>query len=277
MVAARYLVDAAPVTPIRFGLLSAATVAPPRSDGRGADGVDWEPGPCGATSAYGGPCETPTSKTTTAVPGYRSADPFVVYVLESCRAPGQLNKAVARARASLVLGETLGVEDAVGDILAALSGTTNVTPSGGGVTPEVGLSILEQAAAAAYGGQPTIHAARNIVTRWIAANLVQPVGNRLETKLGSLVAAGGGYGGLLGPASAAAASGMAWAWVTGPVVLHRTEVTGPDQPIMAMTDSGSDPGDDEYTNEYMALAERIYSAQIDTCVKSAVQIQKGYS
>ena len=265
MVAARFMVEAPPTTPQRFGLLSAATVVD-RADGRGLDGITFEPGPCGDTSAYGGPCDTPTAKSVSALRAPVNMDPFIVYTMIKCRTVGQYSAAASQAEQSLLRGETIGVEEAFAAYIDnAGLGATNLTPAGGGVPVKVGLSILEQAAGAATGNQPTIHMARNIATLLFADNVLERSGNRLETKLGSLVAAGGGYGGLLGPSAAAAAAGNSWMWITGPVSLIRGAVIAPDRVPFDMI------------NEFYALAERGYAAAIDTCVLAAVQVQRGYT
>lgn len=273
----RYRVPPPTFTPSRFGLLAAAQVVD--DDGnRWMNGVEFDREPCSIPESWPGPCapvDADAEKTASSTYGNETGgDPFTVYHMEECRAPGGAYQAAsARAVTALQRGESIAVEDAFADYLAGLpeGAAEDVTPTAGAVSPKVALAVLEQEAGARYGGVPTFHVSRGIASLFASDGLLERSGTHLETKLGSLVSAGAGYAAMPGPRVDAdtpgtpAPDGETWMWATGPVVLRRSAVLTPDEPAF-----------DPKTNTHLALAERVYVPTIETCVLLAVRVARGW-
>lgn len=252
--------DLAPAT-LPFGLFS---IAEPLSAGPHAmSGVEWETEACDPVYGIaGGPCETvgnidPKDITD---PGNSNveAEPVSIYVLRSCRAVADFNRAKDRAQAHLVGVEERAIEEHLWGLLNADAST--VTVSATPVNAEVALALLEQSMGEGVAGRPMIHARRDAATLLATEARVRRHGNRLETELGSLVAAGVGYGST-GPTGSAAPAGSTWVYATGPVRIWRgpAEVRGP---IMQET-----PRD----NTTVTLAERTYIVGYE-CAPRAVLV-----
>lgn len=206
-----------------------------------------------------------------------AGDPFLLYHLLSCRAPGGgFGQVADRARAALRLGEQRAVERVLATQLPLMDGAVDLTPTAGtAVHPVDGLAILEGYAGRTYGGVPVVHTTRPVGTVLTTVGAVQRVGTGLETVQGARVSSGGGYEGNLGPAFLAGPSddgpvapgaGQAWLYVTGQVVVRRSS-TIEVGPIAQQT-----PRD----NTVLALAERL--AQVTTeCITAAVLVSTSYS
>lgn len=190
-------------------------------------------------------------------------DPFTVYALHQCRAPGSVSRASETARGKLTNGEGRAIEEAFAQRFAD---ATDLTPTPGtAVDPVAGLAILEQYAAENYGGVPTIHATRDTGTILGSRQVIERVGGRLETKLGAIVAAGGGYSTAGTVGATTAADGERWLVVTGTVVVRRGSV-GSTDPMLARG-AGNEP-----TNEYQVLAHRNVVVTSE-CLLAAVLVQ----
>lgn len=185
--------------------------------------------------------------------------PVAVYHIFECRLIGFDNvesEATERASESLDLGASRTLESDFQ--LSIATGATDITPSGTAVSLVNGLALLEQYAGANYGGRAVIHMSRANALRLISLMAVYVVGDHLETALGTLVIAGGGYGGLSLPSAPAAGAG--WMYVTGAVNIWqgRTFVS----PIAL---------DNPYDNQFKALAERVYVPTYE-CIHAAVEV-----
>jgi nitrite reductase/ring-hydroxylating ferredoxin subunit len=192
-----------------------------------------------ATGPFTGDPTSKTQKTVDDGVDLVTSDGFTVYRLQSCRAVGEYDRAVDRATRTLALGEGRAVEEAVQAMMEAASPTVLT----GTLHPVDALAQLEAAAAAAYGGVPTIHVPRDLGAILAAHGAIDRYGARLETKQGSLVASGGGY------------TGNAM-YATGTVVLRRGPVSTAG-PIMQ-----TNPRD----NTMHTLAERPYQASLECIV-----------
>lgn len=188
--------------------------------------------------------------------------PFNVYNLQSCRAVGQIGESRARAERSLTLGEGRAVEAAMQTLIAPAA--VDITPAGTAVDIGDGLAILEQYAGHNYGGAATFHMTRAMATILAGRYLIDKDSGRLETVLGSLVAAGGGYTGAAGPSAPAAGAG--WMFATGTVVLRRGRVFSTD-PTLGRSGSG-------YLNDFSTLAERPYVGSWE-CFAVGVEVKGG--
>jgi hypothetical protein len=254
-VLARTEVAAPAVQPYRYGLLSAAQVLP-TDDVHMALGTIWIPNQCDRPGIAPDPCATPAvAKELAELPLAPDVVPFAVYGSFTCSLVGFTpEEAHERAVAHLTQGEQRAVEYAV---WTGEQGTephladSSTTTLAGASTPADAVATLEDWLATNYSGTGVLHMARGAAT-WLASdNLLRREGDRLETQLGTRVAAGGGYSEAnTSPAGAAAAAGTYWIYATGAVVLRRS-------PIIEVG-SGAQ-GFDVGTNNIIALAERYYS------------------
>lgn len=206
---------------------------------------------------------TPVTKTFEG-PAWQDGFRFAVYGGFQCKGVGLDPATASNARASFERRESFGVEQALMQIRfiagSGWSAPTDLTPAGGAVDPTVGLAILEGDAAVKYGGLPTIHAPREIGTLLTRNGAVQRDGNKLHTVQGSKIASGGGYSsGNQGPAGSAPAAGEKWMYVSGEVVVARSEVFDAAEL-------------DRSTNEMSVLVERLYVAAVD-CYAAAVRVK----
>jgi len=272
MVRPRMYVEAPPVTPLPFGLLSAALVLDDLT-GHAQMGVQYEPEACGVAHATRAACEDAADGETldedAGIPVV-TADPFVVYTLFRCAPVGV--DLEDRARRALRMGEQRGVEEAVAGLLPITDGAVDLTPTPGSAThPMEGLAILEGWSAANYGGVGVIHSPRKATTLLP----VERNAGRLETRQGTLIASGGGYHDLAGPPTDAAdpatvqapAAGTAWLYVTGQVVVRRDPQVQATPLVMERTPAAKNVG--------RVLAERTYAASWE-CITGAVLVSTAF-
>lgn len=189
--------------------------------------------------------------------------PFAVYHMFKCGAVGGYDRGQERARRALMGGEGRAVEKVMASLLAADETGVDLTPTPGTAIPLLdGLALLEKWSAANYGGVATIHIARDAALVAYAAGALERVSTRLETGLGSRVAAGAGYDTLQGPdGTDPADDGEAWLYVTGQVVARRAAV------IEVGPQLQTTPRD----NSFLALAERPYVLTTE-CIVGAVLV-----
>lgn len=259
MVARPIQVQVTPVPPAPFGLLETFNPKPLPDHGMLA-GVEYDADYCGVAQPWTAPCIVPGDGVEKeATDGIEQVEgvPTVVYHLFSCRLIGiSTAEAEARALRSLDLGSSRALEEGFGQTIGAAA--TDITPGGTAVAPAIGLALLEQDGGQKYGGQRVIHADNAVVTLLISKGLVEEKNGHLETLLGSVVVAGPGYGGLVVPSAPAA--GAHWMYATGAVNVWE----GSTQTTPVTMDS-------PYTNEFKALAERVYVPTYE-CFASAVEV-----
>lgn len=200
-----------------------------------------------------------------------TAAPFNLYTLFQCRPVGR-GDLEQRAANALRLGEQRALERVTAERLSALStGAVDITGDGPALHPVEGLALLERYAGQFYPGVPVIHTPRNIGTILAAEGAVirSSNGARLETVQGALVASGGGYHSLAGPAfgedGEPIAPGVeeAWLYVTGTVVVRRA----PEATVTPLTMARAP----QATNDAMVLAERATTVSWE-CITAAVRV-----
>lgn len=189
-------------------------------------------------------------------------DPFVAYSILRCSPVGLTGTTLEeRALGNLRLGEQRAAESFLAGRLAA---TGLAITGAAAVEPEEGLAIAEQWAAAKYGGVPVIHTPRGVASLLATRTAIARSDNgRMESHLGAIVAAGGGYAALKGPGGVPAGVGEAWLYVTGTVTVRRAPT--PETVPMTMSRVPA-------TNEAMAMAERPYVVATE-CVVGAVLVK----
>jgi hypothetical protein len=191
--------------PHRFGLFSVANMVD-RPEPYWQTGVQYEPISCWGVSGASGICFDPDAQepmphgwplsvfqggvdTVTALP-------FAVYGWYDCSGMSRpLQEAEDRARAHLAAGEEREVEWSIVD--GAWDNTPfledNPDDLGGPYPIEVAFGALEGWVGARFGGQGVIHMPRSLGPVARSKTLFSRQGQRLETELGNLVAAGSGY------------------------------------------------------------------------------------
>lgn len=190
--------------------------------------------------------------TKTALPGLSTVvgDPTAVYALHRCRMPG-ITRVEAQKRAvdALSRSESHAIEDFVYD--RYLAAATDI--GGAATTPTRALAIIENYAAVNYAAEPIIHMDRFLASTLSLNGSIKQHGNRLETELGSGVAAGTGYSVHPVPATD-------FIFATGVVVVRKGQSEVHGAPKM-------NPAD----NEEVWLAERAMSIAVECfAVKVAV-------
>lgn len=186
-----------------------------------------------------------------------TGDPFVVYAELMCRLRADLE---ARAREAMRLRGPYAVEVVTGRRLEAASPVLV-----GGATalhPVDAVGALEEYAGSVYGGPPVLHMGRRVATGLASYGVLTPGSGRLETKLGSYVAAGAGYH-TLRRGGAAPAAGTAVIYATGAVRVDRPVTPDIIGPLI-----GYDAGTGNRTNDITvrAQAEHIVSWECFTAV-----------
>jgi hypothetical protein len=135
------------------------------------------------------------------------------------------------------------------------STAVDLTPTAGPVSPVIALGLLESYGYLDYSGVPIVHLGPGMISQLAATNAVTVSDGKLTTILGTPVAVSGGYesktGGKLDQDQ--------WAFVTGAVVLHRSEIVLQSQ-------------QDRSTNDIVVLYERLYVAGID-CLLGKVKVK----
>jgi hypothetical protein len=265
------LVQGATRQPLPYGLFSTFTTRP-QGDGRWqGGGVQFETLACDLADGIGAwqtPDGTGTvglpkdlAKLTSALGDYGAASAFTVYGHFQCAAVGWTpERAQEMANQHLLTREENRVEQAfwTGDLgntpKLQDAGTVTIGAAGAGLAQTIGL--LESWIATNYGSVGVIHMTRQAAEMALAQYLLDTSGGRLTTRLGTPVAAGGGYPGT-GPTGQAAAASTSWLFATPALFGYRSEVF----------DSSNRPGDlfDRSANALYAVAERQYLLGFDPC------------
>jgi hypothetical protein len=185
---------------------------------------------------------------------------FGAYGGYTCRLVGtDMDEMESLVRQGFANGESVAVERALMEQRFITDPETpdrwvapvDITPAGGAVKPGVGVALLEGYYASVYQGAPTLHLARVIASLLLGVDGVSMDGDTIRTKLGSKIAAGGGYDyPNTGPAGTEPAAGEKWIYATGGVYVGRGEM----QVI---------PGFDQSNNDATILAERPYIVAVD--------------
>lgn len=215
----------------------------------------------------------PNTKSLSQGAGWQDGLRFAAYGGVVCRAVGldqdEMRAGVSRA---FDVGESTAVEKALmkyrfvasngaaAERPGVWAAPVDITPAGGAVRPAVGIALLEEYAGSVYVGAPTLHVPRSIASIVLGVNGAEYVGNVLETRSGSKIAAGAGYAfPNTSPTGAAAAAGERWVYATGEVWVGQ----GPPElhgPVL-----------NQSTNDVVMLAERGYVVAVD-CFTAAIRV-----
>jgi hypothetical protein len=220
----------------------------------------------GAVTA-GGTAELviPLSKAFTDTFAMIGSGAFTLYAEDGCKILGSQQESANRARAKLLAGEQAAVERVVMRTVIAPAATDLTTVVGGHELKDA-LGILEQYAAANYGGMAFLHVPRLFAPYMTDIGYVHRDGAVLRTILDSAVAFGGGYDGQISPAvpSVAPAAGDYWIYVTGQPVYRQTSV---DVPAPTAAQGGANL----LRNQLTILAEKTVSVTVD-CLRAGILV-----
>lgn len=202
------------------------------------------------------------------------AFPTILYADLTCTAPSRSPEVEAeRARRALRLREAYALERVMARHLALADDSVDITPTPGTPVHVVdALGLLERYAGSHYGGRPILHADRRMTTVLGAQGAVKRDGTRLETTLGSYVAAGAGYDALRSPDDADPSAGNAWMYVTGAVLVHRQADIDVFGPFMSRFSGATD----EATNDTTVRAQRGFILGWE-CITAAVLTKTAYT
>lgn len=252
----------------RYGLFSAATVTDdlgPRGIAAGFQVAEMDQG---VVLSYDANCETHPEKVFVPGQDYLQADPYWIYATQQCgsvgRRPAEVETAVRRRLASMEQGiveaHVWGSSDLPSEpSLVTHVGTVTVVPSAPG--SGAAIAALEEEFYGFYGYAGVIHINMRGYANLAYGNMMERQGGQLKTPMGSVYSVGSGYG-INGPLNVAPAAGNVWAFMTAPLMIKRSEVIVP--PVMSTLD--------RTTNQYMALAERVYAHTWVSDVVVAVEV-----
>lgn len=243
---------------LRYGLFTAATVSDDLGPREIASGFQFPAEDCGEVLSYDATCVRPfDAKVFDEGLGYMEATPYWVYATRQCGSVGtDAQRMEASVRRRLLANEQHEVEAHLWGGGAVASdpnlighvGTTTVVPTG--VGSGAAIAALEEAFYDAYGYTGVIHINMRAYANLAYGQLMTRTGagGRWVTPMGSVWSIGSGYG-ITGPAGVAPGAGNVWAFMTPPVLIRRSQVIVP--PALSTLDRS--------TNQYMALAERVYA------------------
>lgn len=259
-------------TPPPFSLLATAQIL-----------TDVDPHWQNGVALWPYPADTPSGQAACGVGTFRAKeagdavplpafDPIVVYLPENCTAASiGTRQEEYRARAEAVLNGTASFaverqlvtgESEPGN---PYLGDSNVDKLNGGATVDgqAGLALLEDALGRT-GRQGLIHATPSIVSAWDSAGftLVES-GGILRTRRGTPIAVGDGYIDMA-PDGEDLDDSIQYAWVTGPVIVLKSEVY--------MTPDNVKEALDRSDNTITYRAEQNFVVGWDTVLQAAVRI-----
>lgn len=286
-------VDATPVEPALYGLLSPAAVVRTNDDPHFANGFDYETIECGASVRLESICAGITSVSAVNKSGgslWRNYFPFTVETDFQCSTMGMSPEeveAIADGYLDAAVQKAAEFELWTGALSKAAEATTSydevargpypnrylasstaidITPTPGtGVKIKYAQALLEDALGDnGLGIRGTIHASR------LSAGLLglTPTGSTeddyIVTKLGNYVIAGSGYSDT-GPNGAPAGPGKAWMYATGRVTVTRGEkIITPDGARSQAVDISNN------TTKY--FASQVIAVTWNSCAHYAVLV-----
>lgn len=238
------LVEAPAVVPLPYGLFSIAE-ARLATDTHWRLGVKWQSQACSPVKGTTGACiddevaplDPDDYCSVTAV------EPFTVYAYNNDEIPGHsLAEHEANAVARLVNGEQHAVES---QLWAQMSADPAITLTDlSGAPHGVALGYIEQMLANNYFGQGVIHMDR--MTATVLWEYIDVSGGRLQTRLGTPIIAGGGYGNMADPPV-----DEFYLYGTGAVVMYRGDIDTRQRAIA------------KSTNQVSYIAQRDYVVGYD--------------
>ncbi len=276
MSSARMLVAPPTRKPLPYGLLNAAQPQE-EVDPHWANGVRFQPVPCGPAGITLEPCPSVTGGPNMAPTAFgmetRGTSAFSPYAYIDCSTVGHIEEAQQLASAALTSGEGRAVERefwtgefgtqphlaanaAVTGSDGTLEQTAAVVVTGAALDAVEALGVLEDALGSCYGNEGVIHVTPATLTHLFNLSVVYRDGARLRSPNGHLVAAGSGYPGT-GPDGTAPAGGHAWMYATGAVTVRRSGIVLPSPQQVQVIDRNK--------NDVVQVAYRTYVIGWECC------------
>lgn len=264
-----------PVAP-QYSLLNTAEVVI-EPDERWANGAQIYPYPTDPGFAWD-PCGVGSlgvkeEGTPPPLPVFQS---FTAYLPETCTSSRIVSPQAFAARAQLAFG---AVESSIYEHVLATGGpfrgtfqpylgdSSLVVLGGGAVSPEEGLALLEDAIGGTHK-RGLIHATPATLTAWtFSGPSIDKEGTVLQTRVGTNVAVGDGYIGVVPNGHAALAARQAWAFATGPVQIRR-------EPTITLVPDDISQALDRSHNIVTYRAERDALVDWDTQLQVGVLIDR---
>jgi len=197
---------------------------------------------------------------------------FTAYATADCFAPGFAETAGPLAMSRLTNGMELTVERHLWSLFGKLAGEKAVQDVPSNATVLDGLRRLDVMARKCLGGLGTIHLPAAASYCLTCADVIErvpfdpPGGDLRNSKyispLGTPMAFGTNYDEAAGPVGMAVPAGQMPVYATGPVVVRLGPVVQSEQL-------------DHWTNQYVAVAERVVGLTWDCCFLSGVISQCG--
>lgn len=268
------LVPGPQARPSRHGLFSVAQMGD-TSDGHWQAGLEFEDPLCGDVSSTmphcGDSSPLPADKIPEPGPLFRTLDPFTLIGSYNCSAGGRRSQdAFDIARDRLIAREEQGVERVFwtgitvdGTVSSSLAdgddeiSVTDVTGGGGALDPVTALDMLEEAMGSCVAGQGVVHVPYRAASTLASQFLVARDGDGMFTHTGQPVVFGAGYPGT-GPANGAVATGEAWLFGTGQVMVWQGDTF--------LTPPNLAEAVDRTINDVTVFAERTYAVGFSCCL-----------
>jgi hypothetical protein len=259
--------------PYPYGLLAAATVVP-ETDERWANGARVWGYPAGPPETFD-PCSAGSFrvKEEGGIIPLPLFGAYTAYLAITCTARGIGSDSEFQDRARLAF---LAVEQYAAELELARGLTMPANPylgdanadvlGGAAVGPEEGLALLEGAIGSS-GRAGMIHAGRDTASAWGTTGGLRVQSDRLLTFLGTPVAAGGGYQGVVPDGEAALSADQGYAFATGPVQVRRSAA------VEILPGTLAEALDRE-NNVVTFRAERNYLVDWDTQLQAAVLVDR---
>ncbi|MGI5151364.1 hypothetical protein ACQEVC_34210 [Plantactinospora sp. CA-294935] len=262
-------VSAPSTTPYRYGLFSAAAVVDPADQREFQAGVEWEPvcvdAPAATTSSAASDPSRPTKSLSVGVSKVTASPVLRLYAGVEADLTGR-DDHLERARTALGLVEQQSLEHyawtgsagnrpRLADPATPILAGSDASP----VSLATAVGLLEEHISDRSGVLGALWVPRKIGAHLAAADLTRLENPRMVAPLGNPYVFAHTNG--AGPAGAAA-SGEAWLYGTGPVMVRRSQVT---MPRLA-------EAHDRTTNDVFAIAERFYTIGW-SCTVVAVKVQ----
>ncbi|MFB7906664.1 hypothetical protein ACFC1T_09575 [Kitasatospora sp. NPDC056076] len=221
------------------------------------------PGGTSSASAVFVVSDTGGSKTRDGGPVWVEADVFTIYGTAECQ-PGAGFKDVAADLALSRLDSLEGqaIERRLWEVWGKLAGRKAQQDVPANATVMDGLRRLEALMTDCLGGVGTLHVPRSLAWCLKCARAIEKDGGRYVSPLDTPISFGLGYAESLGPEGVPVPAGQMAVYATGPVVIRRSPVI--QHEVL-----------DQWTNKYLAVAERVYAVTWDCCLKSGVISQCG--
>lgn len=261
-----------PLAPPTTSLLTAAYVVE-ETDNRWENGFEVEGEGCGSAAPWDD-CGS-ADKVASDARNNSSFIPFVVYATDSCSTWGfsksdERDRRTVRLLNNLAASESFVIEqelwsDTLGLGNPKIADTSTVTHATAVTILNAVAQVEDDAGVLAKGAGIMIHMRPYLFTLLVAQRILEKVGNKWYTPMGSIIVPGRGYAGT-GPAGQAASSTEEWIYATSLVQVRLGKLLTIDNPADVVN---------HQTNDVLLLSERKAIASFDdSCIRVAQKVSR---